>query len=59
MIFTVRDVELLCLLRRCRYIMPEKLKGQFDAVTISNLKRLKLIRANKTQGALTLTANGG
>lgn len=59
MIFTVRDVELLRLLRWCRYIMPEKLKGQFDAVTISNLKSLKLIRANKTHDALTLTASGG
>ena len=58
MIFTIRDIELLCLLRWCRYLSPDELADCFDATTIANLKGLRLIRTHKASGALTMTSEG-
>ena len=58
MIFTVRDIELLRLLRWCRYVVPNDLRRVFDVNTINNLKSARLIRSSKVQKSLTLTAKG-
>ena len=58
MIFTIRDIELLCLLRWCRYLPPDELADCFDEMTIANLKGLRLILAHKASGALTMTSEG-
>ena len=58
MIFTTRDIELLRLLRWCRYIDPDDLK-MFDEKTITNLKGIKMIRAQRSSKYLFLTGTGG
>ena len=58
MLFSIRDIELLRLLRWCRLIDPASLTNLADDTTLANLKRLKLIRVHKTSRALTLTAKG-
>jgi len=58
MVFSVQDIELLRLLRWCRYIAPGELQRHFDANTVSNLQSLKMIRPSKVQRALTLTTFG-
>ena len=57
MIFTTRDIELLRLLRWCRYIDPDDLK-MFDEKTITNLKGIKMIRAQRSSKYLFLTGTG-
>lgn len=58
MIFTVQDIELLRLLRWCRYANPNDLMRVFDKTTISNLIALKLVKKHKPRGYLSLTAAG-
>ena len=57
MIFTTRDIDLLRLLRWCRYIDPDDLK-MFDEKTITNLKGIKMIRAQRSSKYLFLTGTG-
>ena len=57
MVFSTSDIELLRLLRWCRYIAPADL-SLFDERTISNLKVLKLIRSQRSSKYLTLTGKG-
>ena len=57
MIFSVRDMELLRLLRWCRYVDPIDL-SMFDECAKANLKELKLIRAQRSSKYLTLTGKG-
>ena len=58
MLFSVRDIELLRLLRWCRFVDPNDIRNQFDDITIQNLMTLKLIRVHKATGVFTLTAEG-
>ena len=57
MVFSICDVELLRLLRWCRYIAPSDLLG-FDELTIESLKTMKLIRSQRSSKYLTLTGKG-
>ncbi len=58
MLFSIRDIELLRLLRWCRCIDPADLANLADDTTLTNLKRVKLIRVNKASRALMLTSKG-
>lgn len=58
MLFSIRDIELLRLLRWCRCIDPADLANVADDTTLTNLKRVKLIRVNKASRALMLTSKG-
>ena len=57
MVFSMRDIELLRLLRWCRYVDPSDLAA-FGELTIANLKELKLIRAQRSSKYLILTGRG-
>lgn len=57
MVFSICDVELLRLLRWCRYTAPSDLLG-FDELTIESLKTMKLIRSQRSSKYLTLTGKG-
>ena len=57
MIFTIRDIELLRLLRWCRYIDPGDL-SIFDERTVTNLAGLRLIRFQRSTKYLILTGKG-
>ena len=57
MIFSVSEVELLRLLRWCRYIAPSDL-NTFSNQTVSTLQELKLVRSQRSSKYLTLTGKG-
>lgn len=57
MIFAKRDIELLLLLRWCRYIDPNDLTF-LDCQTIENLEGMKLLRRQRSNEYLTLTGKG-
>ena len=47
MIFSTADIDVLCLLRWCRYADPEDLSRVFGEPTLANLAAFKLIHAQK------------
>ena len=58
MLLSIRDIELLRLLRWCRCIDPADLANLADDTTLANLKMVKLIRVHETSHTLTLTSKG-
>ena len=58
MIFTIRDVEILRVLRWCRYADPSDLIRCTDKAAVENLVLLKLIKRHRPKGFVSLTAKG-
>lgn len=58
MIFSQEDIDLIRLLRWCRYLAPPDLQGVFQDMAISNLEYLHLLRRHKASGTLVLTTDG-
>ena len=58
MLFSERDIDILKLLRWCRFIRADALTNAFSAVEISNLLVFSLIKLHQTSGAYLLTAKG-
>lgn len=58
MLFSVRDFDLLRLLRWCRYILLSDLKNLFTGAEIQNLSLMKYIKLHEPSGAVVLTARG-
>lgn len=58
MIFTTRDLDILRLLRWCRFIQADDLCAAFSKAEIHNLLSLRLIRYYVQGGAFVLTADG-
>lgn len=52
------DVDMLRLIRWCRYVSKSALEEAFSQEEVSNLLLFKLIRIHRTQDALLLTSNG-
>lgn len=57
-IFSQEDIDLIRLLRWCRYLAPQDLQGVFQDTAISNLEYLHLLRRHKASGTLVLTTDG-
>ena len=58
MIFTTRDLDILCFLRWCRFVLAEDLTGVFSKAEVQNLEILRLIKRYQPAQAYTLTAAG-
>lgn len=58
MIFTTRDLDILCFLRWCRFVLAGDLTGVFSKVEVQNLEILRLIKLYQPAQAYTLTAAG-
>lgn len=58
MIFSEQDMDLLRLLRWCRYLSPDDLHKLFPEDIAANLQALRLIRRHQTKNWLMLTAKG-
>ena len=58
MIFTTRDLDILRLLRWCRFVLVEDLTGVFSKAEVQNLEILRLIKLYQPAQAYTLTASG-
>lgn len=58
MIFTTRDLDILRLLRWCRFSQADDLYAAFSKAEIHNLLSLRLIRYYMQGGAFVLTADG-
>jgi hypothetical protein len=58
MLFSVRDMDILRLLRWCRFILPEDLSRCFSEAEIHNLIAAGLLKTHSKSGALILTVNG-
>lgn len=58
MIYSIRDLELMKVLRWCRYADPDSLMKIFGATAVSNLITLKLVKKHKPRGYLSLAAKG-
>jgi len=57
-IFTQADMDLLRLLRWCRHVRPEMIRGIFAERDIQNLMALGLTKLHGRSGSLVLTAKG-
>lgn len=58
MLFSERDIDILKLLRWCRFIRADALTNAFSVVEVSNLLALSLIKLHQPSGAYLLTAKG-
>ncbi len=58
MLFSQRDIDVLCLLCWCQYIQPSDLNVISSEIERGNLMKLRLIRQHMGSGALTLSSNG-
>ena len=58
MIFSEQDMDLLRLLRWCRYLSPDDLHKLFPEDIAANLQALRLIRRHQTKNWLMLTTKG-
>ena len=58
MIFTTRDLDILCFLRWCRFVLAEDLTSAFYKAEVQNLEILRLIKLYLPAQAYTLTAAG-
>lgn len=58
MLFSVRDFDLLRLLRWCRYILLSDLQTLFAEAEIENLALMKYIKLHEPSGSVVLTARG-
>lgn len=58
MIFSQADFDLLRLLRWCRHVLPETIRGVFQVQDIQNLMVLGLIKLHRRSGSFVLTAKG-
>ena len=58
MLFSICDIELLRLLRWCRFMNQADLRESFEDTTIQNLMSLNLIRLHDTSGFLMLSGQG-
>ena len=58
MIFTTRDLDILCFLRWCRFVLAGDLTGVFSKVEVQNLEILRLIKLYQPAQAYTMTAAG-
>ena len=58
MLFSARDLDILKLLRWCRFIRGDALTQTFSEIEISNLQALSLIKLHRASGAYLLTAKG-
>ena len=57
-LFSICDIELLRLLRWCRFMNQADLRESFEDTTIQNLMSLNLIRLHDTSGFLMLSGQG-
>lgn len=58
MLFSARDIDILKLLRWCRFIRADAHTQTFSEIEISNLQALSLIKLHRSSGAYLLTAKG-
>ena len=58
MLFSARDIDILKLLRWCRFIREDALTETFSEIEITNLQALSLIKLHRSSGAYLLTAKG-
>ena len=58
MIFTTRDLDILCFLRWCRFVLAGDLTGVFSKVEVQNPEILRLIKLYQPAQAYTMTAAG-
>ncbi len=58
MMLSCRDLDILRLLRWCRFVLAENLTGGFSKVEVQNLEILRLIKLYQPAQAYTLTAAG-
>ena len=58
MLFSVSEIDLLRLLRWCRYLSPDEAVKLFGKTELSNLITLKLVKLHKSSGTLILTSRG-
>ena len=58
MLFSQRDIDLLMVLRWCRYASADDLSTFFSEESVTDMTRLNLIRVQKTTGTMILTQRG-
>ena len=58
MVFGTDDIDVLRLLRWCRYASPEDLMRVFGKTTLANLAAFKLIHTQKSGNVMNLTGKG-
>ena len=58
MVFSISDIDVLRLLRWCRYASPEDMARIFGETTLANLAAFKLIHTQRSGGVMNLTKKG-
>lgn len=58
MLFSEQDIDLLRLLRWCRYVASDDIASLFTETTIENLRYLKLLTLHAKSGSFVLTNRG-